>query len=197
MGAFRKVVLNENSNQFTSTVDVDNNQNEMQSQIDRFDTSYSNEKVRDLLQEFDSITINETDLEKDFVVKNDVETKSQVSVKTKIYLTSAVMISALLLFLAIYNIFVINNLNGSIKILQDNINSTYSIYESVEGEYTTLTSTPTETEIQALKDQGYVEMSSDNIKYLQLANKTQVEDIKAPSNWFDSFCDFVSGLFGG
>lgn len=197
MGAFRKLVINESNNSVTTNVDNDLNYNTMQSQIEKFDTSYSNEKVRDLLEEFDSITINETDLEKDIVVKNDVVEKTAISVKAKIYLTSAVLVSALLLFLAIYNIFVINNLNSGIKILEGNINNTYAIFESVEGQYQALTSTPTEAEIQALKEQGFVEISSDNIKYLELGAKSTVESVNAPSNWFDAFCNFVSGLFGG
>ena len=197
MGAFRKLVINESNNSVTTNVDNDVNYDTMQNQIEKFDTSYSNEKVRDLLEEFDSITINEADLEKDIVVKNDVVEKTSISVKAKIYLTSAVLISALLLFLAIYNIFVINNLNSGIKILEGNINNTYAIFESVEGQYQVLTSTPTEAEIQALKEQGFVEISSDNIKYLELGVKSTVESVNAPSNWFDAFCNFVSGLFGG
>jgi len=197
MGAFRKLVINENSNSVTSNIDNDNNFDTMQSQVERFDTTYSNEKVRNLLEEFDSITINEADLEKDIVVKNDVVEKTAISVRSKIYLTSAVLISALLVFLAIYNIFVINNLNSGIKILEGNINNTYAIYESVEGQYQALTSTPTDAEIQALIDKGYVEISSDNIKYLELGAKSTVESVEAPSNWFDAFCNFVSGLFGG
>ena len=197
MGAFRKLVINENSNSITSNIDSDNNFDTMQSQIERFDTTYSNEKVRNLLEEFDSITINESEIEKDIVVKNDVVEKTALSVRSKIYLTSAVLISALLVFLAIYNIFVINNLNSGIKILEGNINNTYMIYESVEGQYQALTSLPTDTEIQALIDQGYVEISSDNIKYLELGAKSVVESVEAPSNWFDAFCNFVSGLFGG
>lgn len=196
METFNKVILKENPNRVVQTVD-NTSIDAVTSQVEKFDNSYSSDKIRSLMSELDNITISDTDLKLDSITQNNVLTQSTLTYKTKLYLSLGTIVALLLSFLAIYNIFVINNLNSNISILQDSISEQYAIFQSIEGEYIALTSTPSADEIENLRAMGYTEITSENFISMNVAPKVNVQQLRGTTNWFDGFCNFLSRLFGG
>ena len=134
MAAYKRVVLTEKANSVPTSND------DVQNQMNKFDNTYTSTKLNDLYKEFDSITFG-TDVVNSTIVKENVvaETKPYATLKTTVYLTAAVIVTILLAFLAIYNIFVINNLNSNIQLLQGDVAEAQSQLETVRLENLQLT----------------------------------------------------------
>ena len=117
-----------------------------------------------------------------------------MSARTKLYLTTGFVITALLLFLMIYNFFVISSLNNSIDILQDDI--TYQEYQ-VTDKARKVNDLTNDTQIRSeLTDLGYSEISSSEIIVVN-SGATNYVPLEGESNWFDKFCEFIGSIFGG
>lgn len=139
---YKKVVLTEKDN----SIKTSGNMQEMQTyspimkQLDKFDTSYNAKKLNELYTEFDNITFGEKSTTVEPVSKtfNDVvvkqSEKTAVSFKTKLALATALVVTLLLIFLAIYNIFVINGLNKNINILQQGVSSGQTTLDNLMSE---------------------------------------------------------------
>ncbi len=192
MSAFEKVVLTERENSVTqNNVNIESN-SAVQKQVNNFDTDYTNQRLNDLYNEFDAITINDTDLNTQIVAKT--QAKQAMSVRTKLYLTAGVIVALLLVFLTIYNIFVINNLKSGINLLQADIATQEVQLTESTNMYEALTNNEN---IQAeLAEKGYVSMDTLNQAQVEIPVATAQTQVNLPSNWWDAFCNFVAGLFG-
>lgn len=187
MAGFRKVLLTEREDSLTQSIDSTDS---VEAPV--FDNSYTSTKLNDLYKEFDSITLDENTLE---LAKEESVAKVHMSARQKIYLSAGIVVALLMLFMAIYNIFVINNLNSDIDILQKDIaKQEYDIANKTRN-LDNLTSASTVTE--DLVELGYSAEAMNNAIYVSVPDSVVADEIEINGNWWDSFCDFVSSIFGG
>lgn len=192
MAAYKRVVLTEKANSVPTSND------DVQNQMSKFDNTYTSTKLNDLYKEFDSITFG-TDVVNSTIVKENVvaETKPYATLKTTVYLTAAVIVTILLAFLAIYNIFVINNLNSNIQLLQGDVAEAQSQLETVRLENLQLTQQEMEQLIQGTLSGNYGDIATNGAIAVELLKVTPQVEPEVETNWFDQVCTFVSSIFGG
>ena len=190
MGAYKKLILDEKANTVIGKDFEEPYQNVVSSQVKKFD-KYNSDKVRDLFAEYDQVTVNDTDLKNLTLVKANAIEKEKLSFRSKLFITSASLIVALMLFMVIYNIFVINSLGNGIQILQNNVmaeqNSYNQIVEMTEQNESKIR--------EKLEAQGFSPITDDAIITIELGETSQVYELKGETNWFDAFCNFISRLF--
>ena len=192
MANLKRVVLKE-----TESEKLNMSSESINNQMNRFDNTYTSKKLNDLYNEFDSITFSD-EIENATVVKNDaVDVKASTSFKVNVYLTTAITVVALFAFLAIYNIFVINNLNAGIKMLENNVAESEVVLQNLAGQ----TSGLTEAELIALIEETYGgefgEVAQSSIYEIPNITVTSSATTQSSSNWFDSLCSFLCSIFGG
>ena len=187
MSAFKRVVLTEKEDNQTQVA----SDSVVEKQANGFD-EYTDQKLNDLYKEFDSITINDTDLVSETIEKN--QEKTQISAKVKVRLVAGIVIAALLLFLAIYNIFVINNIKTNIKIINSDIATQETALNNSVTHYEELTDT---TNIESeLTSNGFSDVSGSTKTHVNVPKTTKQNNAQVGSNWWDSFCNFIASIFG-
>ena len=187
MAGFKKVLLTEREDSLTQKVEGFE-----ETSTPVFDNSYTSTKLNDLYKEFDAITLDENTLE---LAKEESVAKVHMSTRQKIYLSAGIVIAILMLFMAIYNIFVINSLNSDIDILQKDIAKQEYDIASKTRNLDNLTSASTVTE--DLVSMGYSAEAMNGAISISMPESTYQEDVEINGNWWDSFCDFISSIFGG
>lgn len=194
MAGYKKVILTERKNSLTATTTKDV-ATAHTSELDKFDTNYSSDKLNSIYNDYESIVLNP---EKNTLTKNNayVATKSKksLSFKTKVYIVSACVIISLLLFLAIFNVFVIKNMNNSIQLVEGNVVEQEEKLSDVIKDYNKLNNISKWEE--ELRENGYDVDKAVQAK-LNLIIPTDSGDVSFETNWFDKVCDFISHLFGG
>ena len=165
----------------------------IEEQVDKFDSSYTQARLKDLYEQYDKITIDEERLKSVTQVKVNA-VKNVIPFRTILVMSTSVLVTLLLAFLCIYNISVINGMSSNIQLLQEEViqyeyelANSQTIYEdltSVENIQTELT------------DMGYCDIASSNIVAISVPEKTEVVELQAETNWFDAFCNFLSQIFG-
>ena len=186
MARFKKITM---QNDFlTETMDEEL---ETTSTNQTFSTDYTADKLNELYNEFDSITLDNSAI--DSLTKRNVETV-KMSARAKLYITTGFVITALLLFLMIYNFFVISKVQNSIDILQDDL--TYQEYQVSERARKVNDLTDDATLKPLLTEMGYAEVSSNSVVVINSAGNDYVP-LEGETNWFDSICEFISSIFGG
>jgi len=119
MSAFGKVTYSEtDDNAIETTVESVESATAVDKQVEKFDTSFNAEKLQELYAEYDKITIDEEKVKSLTQVKVDA-IPSAVSFRMVLGVTTTAIVAVLMLFLCIYNIFVINNMGTSINYLQE------------------------------------------------------------------------------
>ncbi len=192
MGNLKRVVLKETeTNQLNMSSEV------VEKQINKFDNSYTSKKLNDLYNEFDSITFSDEVSNATVIKNNAVDVKASTSFKVKVYLTTAVMITVILAFLAIYNVFVINNLNVGIKMLQNNVAVSEVALQNLQAQTGNLTEEQLKELINETFNGAYGDVGSNGIYELENLVLTPNSTASNSTNWFDSLCSFFSGAFGG
>ncbi len=192
MGNLKRVVLKETeTNQLNMSSEV------VEKQINKFDNSYTSKKLNDLYNEFDSITFSDEVSNATVIKNNAVDVKASTSFKVKVYLSSAVMITVILAFLAIYNVFVINNLNVGIKMLQNNVAVSEVALQNLQAQTGNLTEEQLKELINETFNGAYGDVGSNGIYELENLVLTPNSTASNSTNWFDSLCSFFSGAFGG
>ena len=195
MSAFGKVALTgaNDVNQEVLTEDVNTN-SVVDEQVSKFDNTYAtNEKLQELYNEFDKITLDQDKIKEYTQLKTNA-VSNKVPFRVALTMSTVLLVTALMVFLCIYNIFVINNMSTSINYLQEEVVSAeYNLAES-KGLYEKLTDTDN---IQyELDDMGYSDMPSSNIVAVSVPDKVEVVKLQGETNWFDAFCNFLSRIFG-
>ena len=188
MADYKKIMMNNNS--ITETIDETENV-ALESQVDKFSTDYTADKLNELYNEFDSITLDNSAFET--LTKRNAEALVKVSARTKLYLTVGCVITALLMFLMIYNFFVISRMNNSINILQGDL--AYQEYQVAE-KANKIEDLTADNVIKAELGKDYAEISSENVVVIN-SNAGNYAALEGESNWFDKFCGFVGDIFGG
>lgn len=195
MSAFGKVAMteNDNVNQEVLTDDV-NTKSVVDEQVEKFDNTYAtNEKLQELYNEFDKITLDQDKIKEYTQIKTNA-VSAKVPFRVALTMSTVLIVTLLMVFLCIYNVFVINNMSTSINYLQEEVVSAeYNLAES-KGLYENLTNT--ENIQNELADMGYTDMSSSNIVAVSVPDKVEVASLQGQTNWFDAFCNFLSRIFG-
>ena len=193
MAGYKRVVLTEQE----TTTQVDNNyqQTDVQKQMDKFESTYTSKKLNELYNQFDAITFN--DVNTSTIVKENavVATKSQADFKTVVYLTTAIIVTLLLAFLAIYNIFVINGLNSSIQLLQEEVTVAETQLNALNSNE--LTEEQLKTLIASSLSGNYQDITSNGFADVTMLETTSGTTYEIETNWFDELCGFLSSVFGG
>lgn len=165
----------------------------MEEQVDKFDSSYTQARLKDLYEQYDKITIDEEKLKSVTQVKVNA-VKNAIPFRTILVMSTSVLVTLLLAFLCIYNISVINGMSSNIQYLQEEvIQYEYELANSqtIYDDLTSVDNIQTE-----LTDMGYSDIASSNIVAISVPEKTEVVELQAETNWFDAFCNFLSQIFG-
>lgn len=194
MASYKRVMLTERETPVAQNPQAVNN--EVNTQLNKFDTTYTSQKLNELYNQFDSITFN--DVNKATIVKENVmvENGAQVSFKTAVYVTTAVIVTLLLAFLAIYNIFVINGLNSNIQLLQEDIAVAEAQFNNLNNQNNLSEAELKELIKNTLKG-NYDDITDNGFATAALLETNPTENYDMDTNWFDQFCTFLSNLFGG
>ncbi len=195
MSAYGKVsyVNGEDSANETLTQDIEG-QTGVEEQVNKFDNTYAtNEKLQELYNEFDKITLDQDKIKEYTQVKTNAVSKA-IPFRVALTMSTVLLVTVLMVFLCIYNIFVINNMSKSITYLQEEVVSAeYDLTQS-KGLYDKLTST--ENIQKELSDMGYTDIDSSNIVAVSVPEKVEVAQLQGQTNWFDAICNFISRIFG-
>ena len=187
MAAYKKLMLNDKSITEQSSDTVENTAT--QNQVDKFSTDYSANKFNELCNEFESITL---DNDVNTVSKDSVMEVSKVSARAKLFLVSSLVVFSLVLFLFIYNFVVINQMQNSINILQEN-----AVYQEAEvsNKAQMVDKLLEDGTISAeLADLGFSEGATSGASGVALNSEY---DMATETNWFDRLCGFIGSIFGG
>ena len=193
MASYKRIVLTEHDSAPTATINSD-----VKKQLSRFDTTYTSKKLNELYNEFDAMAVNNETVNSTIVKTNAVDTVDvYAKAKVIIYLTTTIIVTALLAFLAIYNIFVINGLNNNINLLQEDVETAQLQYDNLRKNFGDLS----EAELRALINEAFngeygdIESNGSNSVGMLDTNNGSAEQVS--TNWFDQLCTFLSNLFGG
>lgn len=192
MSAFGQVSYGEDSDIAVESVSQENStMSTIEKQVDKFDTNYNAEKLQELYNEYDRITIDEEKLKSLTQVKANAVTK-KVPFRLALAMSTTLIVTLLLAFLCIYNVFVINNMSSSIGYLQEEVVSCEETLVKSEGLYNQLTDpSDIKSELESL---GYTEITS--VSTLTVPESAEVIELQGETNWFDAFCNFLSRIFG-
>ena len=193
MASYKRIVLTEHDSAPTATINSD-----VKKQLNKFDTTYTSKKLNELYNEFDAMAVNNETVNSTIVKTNAVDTVDvYAKAKVIIYLTTTIIVTALLAFLAIYNIFVINGLNNNINLLQEDVETAQLQYDNLRKNFGDLS----EAELRALINEAFngeygdIESNDSNSVGMLDTNNGSAEQVS--TNWFDQLCTFLSNLFGG
>ncbi len=191
MASYKRVVLTERDHFLQEQPST------TKKQLEKFDNSYTSKKLNELYEEFDAITFNTPSISSNTITQVNalVEQQTGLSFRTKLYLSSAIVITMLLAFLAIFNIFVINNLNAGISLLQEEITTTETDYAALYDYYNELRNSSNIT--QRVTAEGFSQVSSNSVISIPLTPTYEVSNVQAQTNWFNELCNFLGGLLGG
>ena len=203
MSAFGKVTYNENENTAVeSVVEEIENVSALDKQVEKFDTNISADKLQKLYEEYDKITIDEEKIKSFTQVKANAVSKA-MPFRLVLGITTTAIVSVLLLFLCVYNIFVINGMSDSISYLQGEVVSYQQELVQSEGVY------KENSDLSNIGNSlaGYVPMEKvdestssedlgNKIVTVSVPESAEVIELQGETNWFDSICNFLSRVFG-
>lgn len=194
MSAYGKVSFND-SDVAREVVSSDATPNSVvEEQVSKFDNNYAtNEKLQELYNEFDKITLDQDKLKEYTQIKTNAVTK-KVPFRLALTMATTLIVTVLLIFLCVYNIFVINGMTSNINYLQEEVVSAEYDLTKAQGLYDNLTST--DNIKNELTDMEYSEIPSSNIVAVNVPESVEVKDLQGQTNWFDAVCNFLSRIFG-
>lgn len=194
MSAYGKVAFTDNDNVAKEVVSENFvTESVVEEQVEKFDNTYTTEKLQELYSEYDKITLDQEKINSLTQIKTNA-ISNKVPFRVGLVMTTTLVVTLLLAFLCIYNIFVINGISTNINYLQEEVASCEYDLVQAEGLYENLTNT---TNIQSeLTEMGFESMSSSNIVAVSVPEKVEVIELQGETNWFDAFCNFLSRVFG-
>ena len=194
MSAYGKVSFTDNEKVAQEVLTQDfNSESVVEEQVNKFDTNYTAEKLQELYNEYDKITLDQEKINTLTQVKTNAVSR-QVPFRVALVMTTTILVTLLLAFLCIYNIFVINGMSTNINYLQEEVTSYEYDLVQAQGLYENLTST---NNIQSeLTEMGFESVTSSNVVAVSIPDKVEVIELQGETNWFDGFCNFVSRIFG-
>ena len=194
MSAYGKVSFND-SDVAREVVSSDATPNSVvEEKVSKFDNNYAtNEKLQELYNEFDKITLDQDKLKEYTQIKTNAVAK-KVPFRLALTMATTLIVTVLLIFLCVYNIFVINGMTSNINYLQEEVVSAEYDLTKAQGLYDNLTST--DNIKNELTDMEYSEIPSSNIVAVNVPESVEVKDLQGQTNWFDAVCNFLSRIFG-
>jgi len=150
MADMGRIVLTERPTKIVSTVSDATEIDVVASQSKKFNNNYKSNRIDDLYKEFDSITLTKGQIEESNARAIGMKKRE---FKKRLVLSTAMIVSVLFIFLAIFNIFVINKYSASIESLQRDYATAKSQMEAVNGTYDDATNQAKI--IQELEKRGY------------------------------------------
>ena len=193
MSAYGKVSYTESDNQVVESVTDRIESSAVEKQVEKFDTSFNAERLQQLYAEYDKITIDEERIDSLTQIKANAMSKA-MPFRLVLGVTTTAIVTILLAFLCIYNVFVINGMDNSIRYLQEEVISYEQSLAEAEGVYTQLTD-PSNIKAE-LAEMGYTDVASSNIVTVSVGEKADVIELQGETNWFDAICNFLSRVFG-
>ena len=194
MSAFGKVNFTETeASVVESTMEEVATESVVEKQVEKFDNNFNTDKLQELYAEYDKITIDEEKVKNLTQIKTNA-ISNQVPFRLVLGVTTTAIVTLLLVFLCVYNIFVINGMDNSIRYLQEEVISYEQSLVQSEGMYKELTD-PSNIKSE-LTQMGYADVASSNIVAVSVGEKTEVIELQGETNWFDSVCNFISQIFG-
>lgn len=194
MSAFGKVNFAETENTVVeSTMEAEVVESAVEKQVEKFDNSFSTDKLQELYAEYDKITIDEEKVKSLTQIKANA-ISNRVPFRLALGVTTTAIVTLLLVFLCVYNIFVINGMDSSIRYLQEEVISYEQSLVQTEGIYRELTD-PSNIKSE-LAQMGYADVASSNIVAVSVGEKAEVIELQGETNWFDVVCNFISQIFG-
>ena len=194
MSAFGKVDYTENETSLVeSTAEEMVTESVVEKQVEKFDNSFNTDRLQELYAEYDKITIDEEKVKHLTQIRANTLI-THIPFRLALGLTTTAIVTILLACLCIYNIFVINGFDNSIRYLQEEVISYEQTLVQSEGMYRQLTD-PSNIKSE-LNEMGYSDISSSNIVAVSVGEKAEVIELRGETNWFDGVCNFISQLFG-
>ena len=194
MSAFGKVNFAETENSVVeSTMEDMAVESVVEKQVEKFDNSFNTDKLQELYAEYDKITINEEKVKNLTQIKANA-ISNRVPFRLALGVTTTAIVTLLLVFLCVYNVFVINGMDNSIRYLQEEVISYEQSLVKTEGMYRQLTD-PSNIKNE-LAQMGYADVASSNIVAVSVGEKAEVIELQGETNWFDGVCNFISQIFG-
>ena len=118
MSAFGKVNFAETENSVVeSTMEDMAVESVVEKQVEKFDNSFNTDKLQELYAEYDKITIDEEKVKNLTQIKANA-ISNRVPFRLALGVTTTAIVTLLLVFLCVYNVFVINGMDNSIRYLQ-------------------------------------------------------------------------------
>ena len=200
MSAFGNVNFTETDNSLVESTAVEmETESVVEQQVEKFDTSFNTNKLQELYAEFDKITIDEEKVKNLTQVKENA-VSNRIPFRLALGITTTAIITVLLVFLCVYNIFVINGMDNSIRYLQEEVISYEQDLTTAEIKYNGLTDPTTAQNWLANNDYSAMEYSDvpspGCITAVSVGDVTEVIELQGETNWFDSVCNFISQIFG-
>jgi hypothetical protein len=194
MSAFGKVNFVETENSVVeSTMEDMAVESVVEKQVEKFDNSFNTDKLQELYAEYDKITIDEEKVKNLTQIKANA-ISNRVPFRLALGVTTTAIVTLLLVFLCVYNVFVINGMDNSIRYLQEEVISYEQSLVKTEGMYRQLTD-PSNIKNE-LAQMGYADVASSNIVAVSVGEKAEVIELQGETNWFDGVCNFISQIFG-
>lgn len=196
MASYKRVVLTEKDNTVREKSNIKPKQQTttIKKHLDKFNTSYNAEKLNQLYEEFDSISIDNTSSATVSKQVQSVKSESAVGFKPKLYLTSVVLGVMMMAFLAIFNIFVINDISSGINLLQQEVTTTELNVKRLYDTYKNLNNAE---KIEGrVEKSGLVQLPVNSIDNLPIIESVEVNMLTANTNWFDQLSSFIARMLG-
>jgi len=194
MSAFGKINYAETDNSIVENeIQQTSVENTVEKQVNKFDSNFNTDKLQELYAEYDKITIDEEKVKSLTQIKANALI-CHVPFRLALGITTTAIITVLLAALCIYNIFVINGFDNSIKYLQEEVIAYEQTLVQSEGIYRELTDASNIK--KELSDMGYSQVASSNIVTVSVGEKAEVVELQGDTNWFDSVCNFIGRIFG-
>ena len=149
--------------------------------------------MQELYAEYDKITIDEEKVKNLTQIKANA-ISNRVPFRLALGVTTTAIVTLLLVFLCVYNVFVINGMDNSIRYLQEEVISYEQSLVKTEGMYRQLTD-PSNIKNE-LAQMGYADVASSNIVAIEVPEVSDVIELESQTNWFDGLCNFIARIFG-
>jgi cell division protein FtsL len=128
-------------------------------------------------------------------IERNPKVKLNLNQKTRLMVFTYTFVSVMLVFLLIYNVFSISNLNNSITSIQDEI---VTVERAIKDIGNMTESYKDEGRIlDVANDLSFSEVPVENVVTVNLYEKQNVIEYQGQTNWFDAICKFLNNLFGG
>ena len=121
--------------------------------------------------------------------------KLSLNKKTKLMVFTYSFVAVMMLFLLIFNVFSISNLNSNIESINTSITNEQLNIERIVKDIGNMTDE--NNILNVASDLGFSQVPVANVVTVNLIQKQNVVEYKGQTNWFDAICKFLNNLFGG